>query len=187
VSGSLAIALKEWDVVCRALATGRQVVLLRKGGIHESGGEFELEHSRFVMFPTFVHQNLAMLKPQLHGWHEPHAVEPGWVTLSLACHVSRIVEVKSRAQINAIDDLHVWTAPLIDMRFNYRPANPLYLLILRAFRFDPVQINNTPDYAGCKSWVPLTAQVDVSRATPVLDDQSFELAQSTVLDRLDRV
>lgn len=184
MTGSLGVALKEWDVVCRALSTGRQIVLLRKGGIHESAGEFELEHMRFVMFPTFLHQNRSMLKPEVHPFHEPHAAEPGRVTLSLACEVTRIVEVESRAQIDAIDDRHVWTPPLIDMRFNYRPANPLYLLLLRAFRIEPREIDNTPDYAGCKSWVPLTLPVDVSRAHPVLDDVAFAHASDLLLTRL---
>jgi hypothetical protein len=184
VIGSLNVALKEWDVVCRALAGGRQIVLLRKGGIHESAGEFELEHMRFVMFPTFLHQNLAMLKPEFHAWHEPHTAEPGRVTLSLACSVSRIIEVKSRPQIDAIDDLHLWTPPLIDMRFNYRPANPLYLLLLRAYRIEPREIDNTPDYAGCKSWVPLTSPVDVSGSRPVLDDAAFARASDQLLARL---
>ena len=29
---SLPVALKEWATVCRALETGRQMILLRKGG-----------------------------------------------------------------------------------------------------------------------------------------------------------
>ena len=37
-------------------------------------------------------------------------------------------------QMDALDGEHIWTAPLIDMRFNYRPQNPLYLLLVRAFR-----------------------------------------------------
>ena len=36
-------ALKEWAVVARALGSGRQTLLLRKGGIHERRGEFEVE------------------------------------------------------------------------------------------------------------------------------------------------
>jgi hypothetical protein len=56
--GLLSIALKEWATLCRALETGRQIILLRKGGIYESAGEFEVEHRRFLLFPTYLHQNL---------------------------------------------------------------------------------------------------------------------------------
>src|SRR6476469_947176 len=55
----LAIALKEWATVCHALETGRQMLLLRKGGIYEAAGEFELENPQFLLFPTYLHQNLA--------------------------------------------------------------------------------------------------------------------------------
>jgi len=44
-------------VVCSALEAGRQIILLRKGGIYESAGEFEIEHRQFLFFPTFLHQN----------------------------------------------------------------------------------------------------------------------------------
>ena len=43
LSDHLTIALKEWHAVCRALASGRQTILLRKGGIYESSGEFVLQ------------------------------------------------------------------------------------------------------------------------------------------------
>src|SRR6516164_4165918 len=49
-------ALKEWAVICRALGEGRQAILLRKGGITESEGEFRLEHRRFWLYPTYLHQ-----------------------------------------------------------------------------------------------------------------------------------
>src|SRR3954470_7676983 len=126
---SLSIALKEWAVVCRALATGRQMVLLRKGGIYEAAGEFELENRRFVFFPTYLHQNLNMLKPEAHGF-EPRSAEPEQITLSSAGEVTYIIQLQSRAQIDALDAEHVWAPPLIDMRFNYKPDNPLYLLLV---------------------------------------------------------
>ena len=59
----LRIALKEWAVVCRALADGRQSLLLRKGGIAETGGQFQIEHSRFWLYPTYVHQQAEGIIP----------------------------------------------------------------------------------------------------------------------------
>src|ERR1700758_4161905 len=49
-------AFKEWAVICKALAEGRQALILRKGGIAETGGTFHVEHTRFWLFPTYVHQ-----------------------------------------------------------------------------------------------------------------------------------
>src|SRR2546421_11105863 len=101
---SLSIALKEWATVCRALETGRQILLLRKGGILESIGGFELENPQFLLFPTYLHQNLAMLKPEAHRDFEPHTAEPERVTLSTAGVVTDVVQLRSRAQMDAVDD-----------------------------------------------------------------------------------
>src|SRR4051812_35014409 len=56
-------ALKEWAVICRALAEGRQAILLRKGGIAETAGEFRVEHTRFWLYPTYVHQQRDGIRP----------------------------------------------------------------------------------------------------------------------------
>jgi hypothetical protein len=183
--GSLQVALKEWATVCRALETGRQIVLLRKGGIYESGGEFELDHPEFLLFPTYLHQNLKMLKPDAHAGFEPHTAEPDRVRLSAAGVVTDIVQVTSRAQVDAIDAEHIWTAPLIDMRFNYKPQNPLYLLLVRAYRLrEPVEVENTPAYAGCKSWVPLDEPIATGGAAPVLDDVQYESRRRAILQKV---
>src|SRR5881394_3826547 len=58
----LNVALKEWASVCSALQEARQIILLRKGGILEAIGGFELEHPQFFLFPTHLHQNAQMLK-----------------------------------------------------------------------------------------------------------------------------
>jgi hypothetical protein len=182
---SLQVALKEWSTVCRAFETGRQMLLLRKGGISESAGEFQVEHREFLLFPTFLHQNLNMLKPTDQGDYTPHDEEPGEVAISCAGVVADIIQLKSREQMNKIDDEHIWTAPLLDMRFNYRPDNPLYLLLIRAYRLHaPVTIANTPAYAGCKSWVPLELPIEIGDALPVMDDVKFEMRRKSILDRI---
>lgn len=178
----LNVALKEWDVVCDALLSGRQIMLLRKGGISESIGGFELEHSKFLLFPTFLHQNKAMLKPDSAERVQAHAEEPGTIHLAGWAEVADIVKVRDRAQVDALDAEHIWTSPLIDMRFNYKPKNPLYLLIVRAYRLAAsTTIVNTPDYAGCKSWVPLAETIDVSGSTPSIDDAAFTQRRESIL------
>jgi hypothetical protein len=182
---SLQIALKEWASVGAALETGRQIILLRKGGIYESGGEFELENREFLLFPTYVHQNLKMLKPEAHGGFEARTAEPEQVRIGAAGVVTDIVEVKSRGQMDALDAEHIWAAPLIDMRFSYKPQNPLYLVLVRAYRLhEPITIANTPAYAGCKSWVPLEQDVATGDALPVLDDVLYAFKRKAVMDKL---
>ena len=71
------------------------------------------------------------------------------------------------------------------MRFSYRPENPLYLLLVRAYRLaQPATLANTPAYAGCKSWVPLELPVETGDALPVLDDVKFEMRRKSILDRI---
>ena len=182
---SLNIALKEWAVVCAAMESGRQVVLLRKGGIYEAAGEFELEHPRFLFFPTYLHQDLKMLKPEAHAGFQARTQEPNEVRLSAMGEVTDIIQLRSRQQMEALDAEHIWTAPLIDMRFNYRPENPLYLLLVRAYRLPgETVLENTPAYAGCKSWVPLDRAISIAGAMPVLDDATYELRRNQIKSKL---
>ncbi|MDB5173544.1 MAG: hypothetical protein JWN51_2317 [Phycisphaerales bacterium] len=184
---SLQVALKEWATVADALESGRQILLLRKGGIYESAGEFEVENREFLLFPTYVHQNLKMLKDEAHAGFEARTAEPEQVRLSIAGVVTDIIQLASRRQMDALDSEHVWTPPLIDMRFNYRPENPLYLLLVRAYELhEPLSITNTPAYAGCKSWVPLDEPIPTGDALPVLDDVKYEFGRKSILGRLAR-
>ena len=161
------------------------MLLLRKGGIYEAGGEFELEHHRFLLFPTFLHQNLNMLKSSEHADFQTVTAEPSRIRITAAAEVSDILPVTSRAAMDSMDAEHVWARPLIDMRFNYKPRNPLYLLLLRIFRLrQPLTLDNTPAYAGCKSWVPLETAVPTAGALPVLDDSRYEIRRRTILGKL---
>lgn len=182
---ALSIALKEWAVLCDALLAGEQFVLLRKGGIHEEMGEFRLEHDRFLLFPTHLHQNATMLKPAWASRITPASSEPERIVLSGWAEVSDVLQVRSREQIDRIEDQHIWDRPLIDMRFAYKPAKPLYLLLVRAHRLaSPVAIENVPMYAGCVSWVPLERGIAIAQSVPAIEDRAWAERRSAVLDRL---
>jgi len=183
----LNIALKEWASVCSALEEGRQIILLRKGGILEAIGGFELEHPQFFLFPTYLHQNAQMLKEAERKRLVSLTEEPTQIALSSAATVMDIIRLRDRAQMDRLGQEHIWTAPLIDMRFSYRPQNPLYLLVLRVYQLaEPRQIENTAEYAGCKSWVPLGGQLSTAEVTPVLDEHSFEARRSSIRKMLDQ-
>ena len=163
------------------------MVLLRKGGIYEAAGEFELENPRFLLFPTYLHQNAKMLKDDARQGLEQRDAEPRHVRLGAAGVVTDIIQLRSRTQVDALDDEHVWAPPLIDMRFNYRPDNPLYLLLVRTYRLrDAVVVENTPAYAGCKSWVPLEQPVATAGAAPVLVDPAYDARRRSILERVGR-
>src|SRR5438093_782089 len=50
------IAFKEWAVVVDALGRGEQILILRKGGIRERRGEFQVDHASFWLFATQHHE-----------------------------------------------------------------------------------------------------------------------------------
>lgn len=182
----LDIALKEWAVICDLLLSGEQVILLRKGGVHEDAGpgRFRLEHNRFVFFPAWEHQKPDWIKPGFRDRVEVFDHEPERMTLRGFGVAERIWQVPSRVAFDRLDDLHGWERPQIDMRFNYKPERPLYLLAVRAYTLIvPKEIEVDPRYWGCKSWVDLKPEhtIDDSVANPVIGDDGF----AKVVGRID--
>ena len=53
---TLTAALKEWAVTQRSLLEGHQIILLRKGGIVEETGDFDLKAKQFLIYPTYAHE-----------------------------------------------------------------------------------------------------------------------------------
>ena len=56
-------ALKEWATIVNALENGKQTVILRKGGILETSSGFNVESKKFLLFPTWEHQEEKHVKP----------------------------------------------------------------------------------------------------------------------------
>ena len=183
----LKVGLKEWAVVCGAMGCGRQMILLRKGGISESIGGFEIEHREFLFYPTYVHQQREMLKAEAQAGLVSAAVEPEKVEISVAGQITDIVQMPSRAVMDSLDGEHVWASPLIDMRFNYKPKNPLYLLLLvRAYRLGTavrrlrIGRNMRGARAGCR-W---RRRFRRRNASPVLDEAEYAKRRQGILDRI---
>jgi hypothetical protein len=183
----LKIAFKEWAVVCKALAEGRQALILRKGGIAESGGEFRPEHPRFWLYPTFLHEHREGIKPTAQPLLEQAIAErpaDGVVRLSHFAEVAAVHRVMEFRQAEALDDLHVWSADAVKAKFNYR-APGLYVLTVRVIQIPlPFELKETAAYAGCKTWVELDRDLPTDEATPVLPDQAFFSLRQSIEERL---
>jgi hypothetical protein len=174
----LRVALKEWSVIVDRLLAGDQAILLRKGGIEETAGpgRFRLATPRFALFPAWLHQQPDRIKPQWRDQVEVFTTEPAELTIRGLGEVAHIWPVPTRKSLDALDEFHSWTAAQLDMRWNYKPNQPLYLLAIRAYQLQhPKTITNIPIYAGCKSWVELEPAdtVDDQDAKAVLDDSTF--------------
>jgi hypothetical protein len=195
------IALKEWAVTVRALAEGEQLVTLRKGGIRESERHFQLEHSRFFLYPTFDHQSYDLVReshrPELQRaleegvWAEG---EPSWRRLATQDHVPQPDRVRIRAWaevaehytitdprcVDALSPFYVWTTDYAEKRLAWKRRHPLHVLLLRTYRIPrPVTVRVRDEYGGCRSWCEIQRDLPFE-GTPVLSDSEFERAAEEI-------
>ncbi len=151
------IALKEWAVVCRALATGVQTVLLRKGGISEPGGTFRCEHEAFWLYPTRFHQGAESLTPAgvelLDGLTLP--TDPGQVPISLLARVQSVQRITDPAQLTPYLDRQILSPETVLQRFHYKRPELFAMEVTCTALPTPFTLHETPDMAGCHSWVEL--------------------------------
>jgi len=181
------IALKEWAVICRALETGKQTILLRKGGIAEGQGGFRPEYPRFWLYPTQFHQTAEQvtsdIAPLLSGTAELRTAAGELVLRSLAV-VEEVHYLKRLDQALSLAGLHGWSEEVVRQRFAYRQPG-LYLFVLRVLRSElnhPVM--ESAEMAGCKSWVELPTTLHVGNPTPVLTDDAFAAIQESIRSRI---
>jgi hypothetical protein len=164
------VAFKEWSGVCAALESGRQTIILRKGGIAEGPGGFRPEHEAFWLYPTHVHEATQGLRESF-GESGPSA--PDVVRISALAQVALVARLERRESLDWIEPFHVWTAETVTRRFEYR-APGLWLLAVRVYRReDPWALTVTPEQAGCKTWVTLDEALPTYRLRPVLEDDEF--------------
>ena len=151
-------AFKEWAVVCSALASGQQQILLRKGGIHEEYGLFQPEHDRFWLYPTRFHQSPTELNPETHELIEAvREREPVTGTISFReyVRVEAVVHLTQEKQLDAIEGYHVLSSETIRQRFHYRQPG-LYVLAVETYCLNnPISVPELETFAGCKTWVEL--------------------------------
>ena len=179
-------ALKEWAAVEDALAAGRLSVLVRKGGIYEKRGGFEVEHREFWIYPTGWHQNESELRREVleHLGDTPRWA-PDQIPFRLYCVVEDALRVESLEALERLGDLQPFTDETLRSRFAYRGRPYLHVLIVRAHVLpEPVVVRNTPAYEGCVSWVELDDALATAGARPVLDDAEFARARGEVLRRI---
>ena len=167
-------ALKEWGAAVHAMLDGRQTVLLRKGGIHEK--RFAVTASRFLLFPTVAHSHAERVRPEHRDLLDPAAADSTDAALVLraGAKVVAAVEVNRPTALDEITSLHIWTAESVWAdRLDFRPRHRLTVLVVQASPLvEPVRLARAPEYAGCKSWVPLP--VDPTWAAPVHDDATLQ-------------
>lgn len=169
-------AFKEWAAVCRALQTGRQMAIFRKGGIHEGREGFRVEHRAFWLFPTYEHQSPESLSAEAGDCYDASLnAQPaaGQLAISLWAEVQSVVELTDPALLPRLSGQHIYAPHALDERFHYRRPG-LFVLPVRIFQLaEPIIIPDSPHFAGCRSWVDLPAALSTDGATAVLSDDEF--------------
>jgi hypothetical protein len=175
-------ALKEWSAVVHALLDGRQTVLLRKGGIHEK--RFDVAAREFLLFPTVAHSHAERVRPEHQDLLSPAAADSAddHVVVRAAAKIVAALQVNRPDNIDAIADLHIWTAASVRAdRLDFRPKHRLAVLVVSATPLaQPVSVLRTAEYAGCSSWVQLP--VAPRLAAPVHDDAALDQIAARVRD-----
>jgi hypothetical protein len=183
-------ALKEWSVACRALEEGRQILLLRKGGLLDAEGTFALESARFWLCPTKWHQDANLLQAAHHDLlqnDEPPAREV--LRLSAWCEVVQTwaLDVQDHATRNKLAQLdHIWSERYLDVRLGYQTEKPIVVMALRVYAVaQPLVVSAQPEYFGCRSWIKLESPLPIENSNPVLNDAVFTSRLAAVRRVLD--
>ncbi len=182
-------AFKEWAVICDSLLMGRQILLMRKGGISEEDGIFRLDDPEFFLMPTYEHQKEDLLQPAyepllkqtLSVPYNPMTVSfPGYAV------VDTVMAAKSEDAVNRLAFEYAWNEIYVRTRFDYNPYDLLYLILLRVYALPkPHQLPIKPEYGGCRSWVTLDQPLSTAGARPALSDAAFNARRRLLLDSLD--
>lgn len=179
---------KEWSLVCAALGSGAQSLILRKGGIHEGQSGFWWRHDRFFLFPTHFHE-----QTQQFPWSPP----AGHPSVALTENpeglhtIEFLAEVVSKHQITAwetvvhLAPLHFWTEATLRERFDYSDQTGISLAFLRVHRLgQPWTFPDAKKFGGCRSWLDLPAPPHNFSLTPVLDDATHAARHAALLEAL---
>jgi hypothetical protein len=169
-------AFKEWAAICRALGSGEQIVILRKGGIVEPGGDFRVEHREFLLFPTYLHQSPDSLIPAARPLLDEVQAEMPNTGEIVFRHYARVTDhfrIQSADESSRLRRYHVWSEAVVEERF-HRWQKSLHVLLVRVYALNqPKTIPSRDEYAGCKSWVDLDVDVSVEGAQPVIADEEY--------------
>lgn len=174
------IAFKEWQVVCDALATGRQSILLRKGGIHEGRQGFSFAHESFFLFPTRFHATAGQVREG--GITTAPEWQPGeTVRITHFAEAAWAITLTDWQQVSALAPLHIYSESTVHDRFHWQghgmASGSIHLALVRIRKLaEPWEFPYETRFGGCRSWVELPHFSDYWKqpSHPVLSDCDFD-------------
>ena len=158
-------ALKEWSNVVAALGAGEQVILIRKGGIADPS--FGVDAERFYLYPTYFHQGESESRPRIEITH--------W------CEVVRTWTTSDAAVLGRLAPLVALPPETLDARYRFRPDQALYVIGVRTWKLPlPAGVQFRDEYGGCRSWVSVDEEIDVSGSSPVLGEAELQAKLASI-------
>lgn len=171
-----------------AMKRGELVAMVRKGGIREQRAGFSVRHDRFLLYPTFFHEKINELAPRYAPTlAASHANKPEAGTIRIDCvaDVVGLWQVTELETLRAIEGEHGMSWSAVESRFHYRNKPGVQVIAVRVSTLaEPAVVPETRRYLGCVSWVALDEGVNVSNATPVLDDASLMMRVARIRNAL---
>ena len=171
------MALKEWDVVCEALGSGRQIIVIRKGGIAEGKDGLRFEHEEFALLPTFFHQQSERVVDEADFAARQAGAEGERESVEIR-HAATLVwhrVVTDRDVLAKLQSFHILAPAEVESRFEQKPAPGVQVALLRVYRLDPPQrVTWQKSFGGCRSWAEMeTDLLDTCSRVSVLSDERF--------------
>ncbi|MDX1679596.1 MAG: DUF1802 family protein [Akkermansiaceae bacterium] len=174
-----ATGFKEWQVVCDALASGRQSILLRKGGIHEGRDGFSFAHDSFFLFPTRFHSQGDQVR---EGKVE---VMPEWqpgdeIAITHHAEADWAVTLTNANELEALRNFHIYSDSTVQDRFDWEgkgmATGSIHVALVRVRKLaEPWRFPYGKQYGGCRSWVTLPDAPSLDLARPVIADEDYEV------------
>jgi hypothetical protein len=182
----MSIAFKEWQVICDALASGRQSILLRKGGIHEGREGFSFAHRSFHLFPTKFHAQANHVR---EGHFTPEKEWQVGDRFTITHHAEALfaVTLTDWAQVEALQPYHIYTEETLRERFDWEgkgmASGSIHLALVRVSALKPpLELTYETRLGGCRSWVeiPDADPAALEKSENVLGQDVF----STLFERI---
>ncbi len=176
---STPVGFKEWQIVCDALASGRQSILLRKGGIHEGRQGFSFAHEAFFLFPTRFHVTADQVREgEVKGMPEWQTNDT--IRITHHAEASWAITLTDWENVKALEPLQIYSEHTVRDRFDWEgkgmASGSIHLALVRVHELStPWEFPYEARYGGCRSWVNLPDPPEGWRETahPVLDDAAF--------------
>lgn len=178
---------KEWTLVCAALGSGAQSIIIRKGGIAEGRAGFRFQHEEFLLFPTLFHEQVSKLKlpPETQL---PAQRADGQHEVALRARVEWTRDVADLEVVRKLAPFHCWQDSEIEKRFRYeedkgKPGVSVAYVRIEKLS-EPFIFPDSPKYGGCRSWIQLPDLPAGITASAVLEEATHKAREAAILAAL---